>query len=316
MSIDPKGLRRALGQFATGVAVITTRHGGADVGITINSFTSVSLDPPLVLWCLARTSRSYPAFAATERYVVNVLSASQVEISNRFAFREGTDFPEELAVTRGAGRVALLTGAAARFQCRVTERLDGGDHIVLLGEVTAFDDSDCAALLYHQGQYAVSDPHPGASAAVRPGSASPGFFQSALRPGLEWITERFEHHLEDELSGAGINAKQWRIVNALLTESPQASESIANQTLISGSPLSETLASLESRGLIAQESTTAEARYLLTPRGETLAADLRREIETFESNALGSLATHEADALLRTLKRVAGWIESARENEA
>lgn len=152
--------RTALGAFATGVTIVTTRDADErDIGLTCNSFNSVSLDPPMVLWSLAMSARSLPAFVAASHFAVHVLSAHQEELSLRFATRGSEKFAG-LAVERGAGQVPLLDGCSARFQCRTAFRHEAGDHMIFVGEVEAFDHSDLPELLFHRGRYSLAVPKP------------------------------------------------------------------------------------------------------------------------------------------------------------
>ncbi len=152
---DSRQFRQALGAFATGVTIVTTRdRDGNDVGLTVNSFNSVSLEPPLVLWSLARSSvQLLAAFSDAEYFAVHVLAADQEALSNLFASR-GVDKFAGLDVQRGVGDVPLLAGCAASFQCRTVHRYAGGDHDIFLGEVIAFENAECAPLLFHAGRYA------------------------------------------------------------------------------------------------------------------------------------------------------------------
>ena len=145
--------RNALGSFATGVTIITTRSpDGADVGVTANSFNSVSLDPPMVLWSLAKTSTSFDAFMAAEHFAVHILAMDQEGLSGRFA-KSNTDKFSGLTVERGQDSIPLLPGCAARFQCRTAFRHEGGDHVILVGEVDEFDHDGHAPLAFHGGRY-------------------------------------------------------------------------------------------------------------------------------------------------------------------
>lgn len=152
--------RSALGVFATGVTIVTTRDAeGRDVGLTANSFNSVSLDPPMVLWSLAKNSRSLPAFIEASHFAVHVLAANQEELSLRFATRGAEKF-SGLDVERSARQVPLLKGCSARFVCRTAFRHEAGDHLIFVGEVEAFDHSDLAELLFHRGRYSLAVPKP------------------------------------------------------------------------------------------------------------------------------------------------------------
>jgi flavin reductase (DIM6/NTAB) family NADH-FMN oxidoreductase RutF len=150
---DPRAFRNALGTFATGIAVVTTRGpDGVAQGLTVNSFNSVSLDPPLIVWSLAKHLPVRPAFEACEHYAVNILAEDQQWLSQRFASREADKFAG-VAVEPGLGDVPLLLGCCARFECRNTQRHLGGDHIVFLSEVLRFDRDDRDPLLFHGGAY-------------------------------------------------------------------------------------------------------------------------------------------------------------------
>ncbi len=153
MHMDPAELRRVFGMFATGVTIVTARDPeGGYVGMTVNSFTSVSLDPPLVLWCLDRAAWSLPAFVGSGAYAVNVLAAGQEELSNRFA-RRGEDKFAGLEVTEGHGGAPLLPGCLAHLQCRLVDTHEAGDHLVLVGEVVEADASGGEPLLFFGGRY-------------------------------------------------------------------------------------------------------------------------------------------------------------------
>jgi 3-hydroxy-9,10-secoandrosta-1,3,5(10)-triene-9,17-dione monooxygenase reductase component len=153
-TFDPGQFRKALGSFTTGVTVVTTRaQDGSDIGMTANSFNSVSLEPPMVLWSLGKSSLSLPAFEAAEHFAVHVLAQNQEALSGQFA-RRGADKFAGVVLERGPGDVPLLTEYAARFVCRTAFRYEGGDHIIFVGEVIEFDHHDVPPLLFHSGQYA------------------------------------------------------------------------------------------------------------------------------------------------------------------
>lgn len=150
---DPKEFRDALGRFATGVTVITTRDSSsAPIGVTANSYNSVSLDPPLVLWSLAKTSRSLPAFEQAGAFAIHVLSRDQQELARRFA-SSGTDKFDGLEYGEAYGGAPLLFGCAAHFECETAYRYEGGDHVIIVGRVVSFDKSDAAPLVFHQGKF-------------------------------------------------------------------------------------------------------------------------------------------------------------------
>jgi flavin reductase (DIM6/NTAB) family NADH-FMN oxidoreductase RutF len=157
---DRRNFRHALGQFTTGVTIVTARaKDGRKIGLTVNSFTSVSLDPPLVLWCLSRQATDFALFNAASGFAVNVLSAKQHHLSRQFSTTLADKFTgvECEATTDGN---PLLKGATAHFICRVTRRFDGGDHVIILGEVEEYRWSEGEPLVFHSGRYHVTTRHP------------------------------------------------------------------------------------------------------------------------------------------------------------
>lgn len=159
MAADTRELRNTLGCFATGVAVVTTvAEGHRPVGITVNSFTSVSLDPPLVLWSLERDSTTFATFEAATHYTVNILTESQQDLSQRFSQTENRHM-EGLACETGENGCAILPHVLAFLECAIDQRLDGGDHIILLGRVMRFARFAGQPLLFAQGKYAQVSKH-------------------------------------------------------------------------------------------------------------------------------------------------------------
>lgn len=154
---DTRDLRRALGQYATGVTVVTTLHDGERFGMTANSFTSVSLNPPMVLWAAAKSSPSLAAFEATDHFVVNVLASDQHHLSRQFA-TSGTDKFEGVPLARDVPPV--IDGTVAHFVCRGTDRVDAGDHVVFFGEIVEYEARGGEPLVFHSGFYRVATRHP------------------------------------------------------------------------------------------------------------------------------------------------------------
>jgi flavin reductase (DIM6/NTAB) family NADH-FMN oxidoreductase RutF len=149
-------LRECLGQFATGVTIVTTRGAdGEPVGLTANSFNSVSLNPPLVLWSLAKRATSLALFAAHSHYAINILAAGQIELARRFATRGLTDRFAGVAHREGSGGVPLLDGCVAWFECANLRRYDEGDHVIFVGAVEhcAVGAAGASPLIFHGGRY-------------------------------------------------------------------------------------------------------------------------------------------------------------------
>lgn len=157
---DTREFRNALGNFATGVTIITTRSAeGEPVGLTANSFNSVSLEPPLILWSLAKTAASVPIFNNAEYWNVHILSVDQEPLSNLFASR-GADKFAKIDLDEGITDAPLIPGGTARLQCRNAFQYDGGDHIIFVGEVLAFDTTSNPPLAFIGGQYALTTRKP------------------------------------------------------------------------------------------------------------------------------------------------------------
>ena len=145
--------KAAMGRFASGVTVITTRDsGGAPSGFTASSFTSLSLNPPLVLFCLDREAYCFDAFYGAQSFGVNILSSEQQAVSNRFAKRGGDKF-ENVALMETPTGVPLLEGCLASMECRITEKLPGGDHLIFMGEVQRVNIGEGSPLIYYMGKY-------------------------------------------------------------------------------------------------------------------------------------------------------------------
>lgn len=154
MSIEPQALRRALGVFPTGVTVVTTRDAdGQPLGMTANSFSSVSLDPPIVLWSIRKASNQHAAFTAAEHFAINVLGADQSAIAARYAGRDQARFRTE-AWSDGIGGVPVLDDALARFECQRVACVDMGDHSVIFGAVQSCATADAAPLVFYRGKFA------------------------------------------------------------------------------------------------------------------------------------------------------------------
>lgn len=151
---DPRDICKALGLFATGVTIVTTKTGANEpIGLTCNSFSSVSLSPPLVLWSLSLRSPNLPNFLQATHFAVNVLAQDQVELAQRFAQPIARKFEgvDHVAGTQG---MPLIAHVAAQFECRTEARHYSGDHVIFIGNVLQYRFSERAPLLFFRGNYA------------------------------------------------------------------------------------------------------------------------------------------------------------------
>lgn len=154
---DAKELRRAFGQFATGVTIVTTASpDGEPIGVTANSFSSVSLRPPMLLWSLANSARSKKSFVEAKYFCVHVLTDAQMGVSKRFA-RRGENKFGSVDWSWGERSLPMLDDYVARFLCKTTDQFSVGDHVVIVGEVLAYDKTHKRPLVYCGGEYALAD---------------------------------------------------------------------------------------------------------------------------------------------------------------
>ncbi|MBO9696734.1 MAG: flavin reductase [Sphingopyxis sp.] len=323
---DSTAFRNALGSFATGVTIVTTRDAaGQDCGLTANSFNSVSLDPPMVLWSLARSSMSMDAFRGADHFAVHILAADQEPLSNGFAKR-GADKFAGLAPERGAGGVPLLTGCAARFQCRTAYQYEGGDHIIFVGEVIAFDHDDRAPLLFHGGRYALAARK---AAALTAGNDidgdAPGRFGEDF---LGYLIGRAHFQLygrmQASLAQHRLDATDHFALSILGIQDGRTAQEIADMIGFTGARLTDDHAhSLAERGIVRRE--TPGGRLWLTDAGRRTLIELAAAAKAAEEDALGAFDDNETALLKHLLKHVIHstdpglpdpWASGAGEGEA
>ncbi len=150
---DRLKFRQALSQYATGVTVVSAlKTDGSPAGLTVNSFTSVSLDPPLILWCLGLDSSAFDIFSNIDRFAVNVLTADQMDLAILFASNRKDKFTG-VAWQPGIGGIPLIKGSLATFECRLETTYPGGDHIILLGRVEYYSVKEGKPLLFHNSRF-------------------------------------------------------------------------------------------------------------------------------------------------------------------
>ncbi len=161
--IDTRDLRTALARFPTGVTVVTARSlHGEIAGVTVNSFCSVSLEPPLLLWCLSKVAPSQRVFMNATHFAIHVLAENQAHLSHCFS-RPAADKFAGLELLEGLGGAPVLDGVVALFECRFAQRHDGGDHVIITGEVERHRYTGLRPLLFHGGSYGNMDPGPAAA---------------------------------------------------------------------------------------------------------------------------------------------------------
>lgn len=297
---DVRAFRRALGQFATGVTIVTCLDAdGAPTGMTANSFSSVSLDPPLVLWSLDRRAKGFEAYANADRFAVSILSVDQTELSNRFA-RSGGDKFAGLDWPAGEGGVPLVPEAAARFECATERRLDGGDHVIILGRVTAFERTERPVLVFAQGSYGAVAPHPSTGGLQALGNGARAD-DTLLLPLLYRAYDRLLGGFSQSLTEGGATESQMRVLAILEASGGEASR----ETLVRASLLSRARFDSAGQALANRGDVTGADRLALAPQGRARLGDLVSLAAAHEAEAMPELEETERDALRALLRRVA-----------
>ncbi|WP_453968297.1 flavin reductase [Amorphus sp. MBR-141] len=302
--VDGKALRRTLGQFATGVTVVTAAHPqtGEIVGMTANSFSSVSLDPPLVLWSIVREAKSLPVFLEATHFAINILSEQQLDHSNRFS-RPGSEKFSGVSWRPGRGGAPVLAGTAAVFECARHAEHDGGDHIIMVGEVERFARFERSGLVFAQGRYGITADHPWVekpAAAVR-AEDTPHPYDDFLIPLLHRAYSNLFSAFSVLLEEEGTSGPEMRVL-AYLSFRPEATaELVSRGTYLGDQTTDEAIASLRERGLVGGSGDTGLS---LTDEGAARLRTLFNHARRFEMERLGTVDAAEIATLKRLLRRL------------
>lgn len=301
--IEPKAFRRALGNFATGVTIITAcAPDGTMVGVTASSFNSLSMDPPLILWSSMKEARSCEIFEASSHFAVNILASDQMEMSNHFA-RQQMDKFAGVEWEPGIGGAPLFPNCAGRFQCELYDKLDGGDHWIFVGRVVAFDDYGRAPLCFHQGSYAMVFDHPdtfaksteGAAADVDRGRMRNHAFFLMLR-----AVQRYQDRYQPKLEGLGVSLLEARTLLVLHDLKDQSADELQVYLNAPVAEASAALASLEDRGLVANGG----VGYNLTDAGQDKATQCWSIAEAHADETFEGFSQDEVDTFNAVLRKL------------
>jgi 3-hydroxy-9,10-secoandrosta-1,3,5(10)-triene-9,17-dione monooxygenase reductase component len=307
-STATRQFRDALGAFATGVTIVTTRGAaGEDIGLTANSFNSVSLDPPMVLWSLSRKSKSLAAFLDNPHFAIHVLAADQDALSHLFATQGAAKFAG-LELERGHGGVPLLGDCSARFQCKTAFRHDGGDHVIFVGEVLAFDAFDRPPLLFHGGRYAfaVEKSPPAAPPPADAGEPDSSFSRDFLIYLLGRAHFQLFLGLRKDLERHGISESEWFILSLLGVRDDRTIEELDRLLWYTGTRVTyERVASAAASGFVRlRGGHDPHARVTLTEEGRRVVIELVAAAKAAESHAERNLGYGETQLLKRALRNV------------
>lgn len=306
-SFDTQAFRTALGTFTTGVTIITAEaEDGTQVGVTANSFNSVSLDPPLVLWSLAKTAMSLPVFTETKHWNVHVLSVEQEPLSGRFASK-GKDKFAGLELDKGVTPAPLLHDCTARFQCRTAFCHDGGDHLIFIGEVLAFDQSELAPLVFQSGQYALAARKPWEG--VQLSTAGAPLECSYNEDLLGYLLGRAHFQMLSRMQGLlqqqQLNDIQFFILSVLCINDNLTLDELNAHIAYTGKAVTdEELSQLTGRQLLALESDGQQSRYRMTADGREVSLHQIAQAKAIEEDLIDTLGSGDVLALKLLLKRL------------
>lgn len=287
---------------------MTSRNGEQLAGMTVNSFSALSLEPPLVLWSIRRASGSLPTFVEAEHFAVNVLAGDQVEVANLFASPASDKFGT-VAWSEGRTGSPLLTGAIATLECALAQLIDGGDHIIMVGKVLHFARHAGEPLLFAQGRYALSQEHPAAvraNASAQPQSPDAGDDCSLLRL-LHFTSHEMSEHFAEQRREAGLTVGVFRIYSWLRSQ-PRTLEHLQRLAYLGDRDTQDSMVELVECGHVVREE---NGTYALTPRGLEAAAASRRRVQLFEEKMLLGLPASDIEATRRVLSALARHAEVA-----
>lgn len=287
IDIDPRAFRRALGNFATGVTIITARSPeGVNVGVTASSFNSLSMNPPLVLWSSIKESPSCTIFESASHFAVNILASDQLDMSNHFA-RQQEDKFGAVEWEEGLGGAPLFSGCAGRFQCETYDKVDGGDHWIFIGRVIAFDDFGRPPLCFHQGSYSMVFSHPGSTPKadeVSVNGTSGGRMDNHAFFLMLQAVRAYQDRYQPKLETLGLSLVESRTLLVINDLSGLNAEHLGVHVNSPLQEIDEALANLSVRGMVASSGEC----YTLTDEGQAKAnqcwdlADAHA-VETFKS---------------------------------
>jgi len=295
-ALDAREFRHCLGQFATGVTVVTAKGEDGYEGMSANSFAAVSLDPALVLWSIRKASRRAPVFSTAKHFVINILADSQVDASQLFASSE-TDPFQKISWAEDCHGVPVLDGALAHLSCTLETTHDAGDHVIIIGRVHEYTVAPGKPLLFAQGKYAQLQDDAfyegrSAEAASVEGSLDHGTgayeVMRQLRRAQEALSRSFDVHRQR----VGLSVIEARIL-AILQHASLDQHDIERSIFASSAATAENLARLCTAGMVQRN---AQGCYDITPTGQQKRAELSARARTFSCSRLEGLDADEIQA--------------------
>lgn len=302
-AIDPKAFRRALGNFATGVTIITAKApDGTRVGVTASSFNSLSMDPPLILWSSMKETPSCALFEQASHFAVNILAADQMEMSNHFARRQEDKFAT-VDYEDGLGGAPIFDGCAGRFECETYDKLDGGDHWIFVGRVVKFDDFGRAPLCFHQGSYAMVFNHP---ASFPKTDKDPQSDPDRGRMGKHAFflmlraVRAYQDRYRPKLETLGLSVIEARVLLVLKDLAGLSADALVTHLHAPVTEAHAALVNLEDRGHVVMQGET----YDLTEKGHAKADQCWNVAEAHADEAFAEFSEAEVDTFEKVLRRL------------
>ncbi|BFM09558.1 flavin reductase [Halioxenophilus aromaticivorans] len=300
---DPRDFRRTLGQFPTGVTIVTTLTAdGQAIGCTASSFNSVSVDPPLVLWSIDKSSFSCPIFTEAKHFAVNVLSRDQMDLSNKFAGR-GEDKFAGVDYRRGLGDAPLFDHCSAQFECQTWQVYEGGDHFIIVGEVLSYIRNEAKLpLVFTQGGYAVAMQHPAGThreiQAHRSDFLS-NYFLYLLRSAYTCYSSKLYPLLSEHYQ---VSPEEWRTLT-VMAQTPNINlQQLANDTAQPLAQSEETVNWMLSKGWVT--FCCADSQVTITDSGRALCEQLLNLAQEHEKEILNHVGIDHAEQLKSDLKTI------------
>lgn len=298
--IDTRALRNCFGKFATGITVITAfAPDGTKIGLTVNSFSSLSLDPPMILWSLDKKSNSVEALKAAPHFAVNVLASNQMDISNKFASPSEEKFVD-VELIDSTYNLPLLSDTVAYLECKNLGTHEGGDHLIFVGEVVNFEIGDKKPLLYANGQYAVAARHPGTKQAD-PGTSATTSSDDFIIPLLLRSYWEISDPFYQELLDAGIPVAHARILVHLSHTPKLTAKEISAAIRVDIASVAMSVSWLCDNGHLDKLD---DERYILSDPGRALLDDVQCRAERFEQEVLDGYSGAEIDMLKSILRKL------------
>ena len=298
--VDKREMRNCFGKFATGITIITAlAPDGTKLGLTVNSFSSLSLEPPMILWSLDKRSNNLEALKSASHFAVNVLASDQIELSNRFASPSDEKY-QGVELVESKCDLPLFSGAVAHLECKNVDQHDGGDHVIFVGEVEYFTTFDKKPLLYANGQYAVAGRHPATPQAepkVEDRTSRDDFIIPLLLRSYWEISEPFYNELMEE----GIPVSHARIL-VYLSHTPDGTvRELSEATHIDVPSVAMSVKWLCDNGHLEEAD---NEKFVISELGLSRLEIVSRRAKRFEDEILDGYSEQEVDVLKSMLRKL------------